>query len=271
MSVFDVGDLWSQYFYVRDTSGTLANAGAVTATLTFPDLTTAAATVGAPSPAGTYLVSYPTALLQPGRHTIYVQATGANACAMSDQFDVRASAAVAIISLADARKTLNFPDNYTADDEELRDYIDVASAMIERRYGAVIPRTVTETVSSVNGMWALSTTPIISITSITGKITGLTSYLTTDVNIRSYSGVLYSTGGYALQPGPYSIVYQAGRQGVVPPEYLQATRILLQHLWRTQRGSDVMGQASDENYNSTYEIWRQIQTLLGDRFMPGFA
>ena len=76
MAVFDLGDVANLTVTVRTTAGVIANAGAVTCTITKPDGTTTTASV-VNTTTGIYSAGFtpPTA----GRHLVRWVATGANA------------------------------------------------------------------------------------------------------------------------------------------------------------------------------------------------
>lgn len=268
MSVYDVGDVWSQFFYVRDSTGALASAGAVTATITLPDATTASPTVTNPS-TGTYLITYSTALTQLGRYGVYVQATGSNACAMSDQFDVRAQ--TALLSLADARATLNYDAGDTSDDEEIRDYLDVATDLLERRIGPVIPRAITEDVQLAGDGFMPRQPPVISLTSLTPVQTLGITLAAADFAVLS-TGKVVRKDGLSLYGGWwYTIVYQAGRQGTVPPRFLQAGRLILKDLWDNQRPKGVRPAIGVDDSIVTGDTWQNVYTLIGRDVLAGIA
>src|SRR3546814_17325246 len=74
-------------------------------TITRPDNTTVSVSPVTPVSTGTYTYDYAT--VQPGRHVVRWVATGANAGAYTDVFDVREAAPPLLFSLADARKHVN--------------------------------------------------------------------------------------------------------------------------------------------------------------------
>lgn len=83
--MFDLGSVVPLTIDIRDTSGALANAGAVTLTITLPDDTTAAPSVANPT-TGRYQVDY--LAPQSGRYVARWVATGLNASAHVDTFEV---------------------------------------------------------------------------------------------------------------------------------------------------------------------------------------
>lgn len=239
----DVGDVYPLTVEITDATGALANAGAVTLTVTLPDGTTATPGVANPS-TGRYQADYPATMA--GRHEVYWVATGANACAHSEAFDVLPPSAGYVISPDDARKALSSTDAgaaaMRAHDDELRLWIAAATGACERHLNEVLARrTITETHWLAHGRprLALRQGPVISLTSMAttdGFLTwDVVSGPPTGVYLDAETGVLSAEYGLWFA-GHLRVVYVAGYQ-VIPPNYLGAVRITLQHLWSSQRGS----------------------------------
>lgn len=254
MAVLDLGDPWAEYLYVRDITGALANAGALTCTVTFPDqTTTSSATITGPAPTGTYLASLAaTVPTQVGRYTWAAAATGANACAMSGAFEVRSATSIALLSLDDAKATLNFSTTNFSQDEELRDKIDVVAALIDAEIGAVIPRSVSETVEIWRDFFMVHH-PIISLTSLTPIRSGGMTLNASDYTVLSTGKVVRQDGAWVTTApwNLYTAVYLAGRS-TFSPLVLEAARVMLSHLWEPQRGSGVRpGQGQPDELTAT--------------------
>lgn len=91
MATYDLGDVVTLTFEIRDTSGALADATAVTLTVTLPDGTPQPLTPTHPS-TGTYQANYtPSAT---GRYVARLVATGANAGAFTTGFTVTTAESV---------------------------------------------------------------------------------------------------------------------------------------------------------------------------------
>lgn len=232
--MFDLGDPVPLSVEVRDASGALANAGAVTLTITLPDGTSTSPAV-VNSTTGVYTATYtPT---QPGRHAVRWVATGANATAYTDAFDVAPAASAAIVSLAEAKAHLNITG--TTDDEEIRAIVLAASAWVESRVGPVTRRTVVETVTpSPTGSLFLSHGPVISVTSIAGAYGYAITYDPLTTYLDGDSGVIHSGFARAFGSYPLVVTYVAGRVEVPAPVRL-ATLEVVKGLWDSQRGSAV--------------------------------
>jgi hypothetical protein len=228
----DLGDVCPLTVEIRDAGGALAAPGAIALTITLPDLTTTTPTPANPS-LGRYQVDYLT--VQPGRHSVRWVATGQNASAFTDQFDVRPAVPAYIVSLADAKAQLNLSTTVTTSDEKLRGYIEAATMVIEKHLNeAVAVRSFTEV---HDGGWAIALhkTPVVSVTTLASAYTGGTSYLPGDVNVDQAAGILRKTDGDGFA-NSLRVTYIAGRT-IIPPNYTLAAHMIIEHLWRTQRGT----------------------------------
>ncbi|MFI6103163.1 hypothetical protein [Streptomyces sp. NPDC051310] len=228
---YDLGAVVPLGTTVRDGAGALANAGSMTLAITLPDSTTVTVSPVTPASTGTYTYDYTTT--QAGRHTVRWLATGVNAGAYTDVFDVSAAASTALFSLAEAKRHLNLTT--TTQDDEVREWIATTTEAVEFFVGPVIVRSVTEDHHFTRASaLVLRQTPVLEVTMLAGILTGGTSYLAADLALDSASGVVQRLDGATLS-GPLRITYTAGRR-VVPPAIRAAAKIILQHLWRTQQG-----------------------------------
>jgi len=274
---FDLGSVVPLGATVKDAAGDLANAGAMSLTVTLPDGTTTAVSPVAPVSTGVYAYDYPT--LQAGRHVVRWVATGINAGAYTDSFDVREAAPPSLLSLADAKKHLNISASSTGDDDELRGWIESTARVIEHFVGPIIRRTVVETHrEKAATALALRRTPALSITSVEPVLTGGVTYDAADLDLDAETGLVVRKDGGSFR-GPLRITYVAGR-AIVQANFSHAARIILQHLWRTQRGSGRgPAIAGSEDYSVTEPIPgfgfaipnRALQLLDPDRLPPGVA
>jgi hypothetical protein len=207
----------------------LVNPTTVTLTITLPDNTTIVVTPVSPVSTGMYQYDYQT--VQAGRHSGRWVGTGSNPGAYVELFDVRPAVPAYIVSLADIKQQLNMTS--TADDEELRAFLEAATGVIETYLGrAVVRRSFTEE-HAVYGEILLNWTPVISLTSVV-SVDGTTTWNTADLHV-STSGVVTAKAGATALQGDISVTYTAGAP-VVPANWALAARIIVQHLWDTQRG-----------------------------------
>lgn len=220
---------------VRDIAGVLANAGALTLTLLKPDGTTLPPYSSPTNDStGKYHQDVPAADLTLAGHWQYKWvSTGANAGVSSGSFDVYDPFDSELLSLDDAKQHLNIPAATTTYDAELEVYVAATTGSVEGIIGPVGRRTVTETVYPSSGVLLLSTTPVLSLTSVT-------PYAGTALTVGSLvlspnSGVVYPGTYGSFWASSYVVVYTVGRASV-PAEVNLAARIILAHLWETQRG-----------------------------------
>ncbi len=232
---YDLGDVVALTVEIRDSNGDLANAGGVTCTITLPDATTTSGSV-TPVTTGTYLSSYtPT---QAGRHVAAWVATGSNATAVIDVFDVRSASDAPLVSLADVKTHLNI--TATTNDEELRRFIDAATDAAERYTGRSLRgQSVTETLDG-NGTpnLLLGSVPVRSVTSVTigGSTVAATGYTASTSGVLTRLGGSYTPGPWTPGVGNVTVTYLAG-EASPPPAAVQAVLELVRHLWQTQRGT----------------------------------
>ncbi len=211
---FDLGDIAPLSVTIRDASGTLANGGTVTVTVTQPDGSVLGPTVVAPTSTGVY--DYDFAPSMYGGHKVRWLSTGANSAAFTDVFSVEEPSPV---SLADLKRYLNITS--TVHDEELRGKLDAAVEMVEHEVGPLRLRTTTETVGYFG---LLSRTPVASVTAATY---GGFSYLAT---------LTLDTAGLVRGvPAGTVVTYVYGRAAPTSAQR-EAVLVTASHLWETQRG-----------------------------------
>lgn len=228
---YDLGAVVPLGTSVRDGTGALANAGSMALTLTLPDATTVVVAAVAPASTGVYAYDYLTT--QSGRHTVRWVASGVNAGAYTDSFDVRDAAPPTILSLADARAHLRMTT--TDRDDEIRDWVESMTSGIEGMVGPCVVRTYTERWRECSGRsLALVHTPVIEVLSAVPVLDSGTSYAPALLDVDTDTGIVQLKSGQALA-GPLLITYRAGRT-VIPAAITAAARIILQHLWRTNQG-----------------------------------
>jgi hypothetical protein len=229
---FDLGDTARLTATCTEPGGTATDAVGVTLTITLPDGTTVTpAVTNPPAFTGQYTSDYTTT--QAGRHTVRWVFTSP-ACAYTDVLDVRDAMPPLLFSLADAKTQLRITTPGT--DEELRTYVEATTTAVEFFTGPVVARAVTEVTNGGTGRMLLHTTPVLSVTSITGVEPWQQAIPSSALDIDPDSGVLRRNDGLAFWPGPYRVVYQAGRQAVTANIAL-AGKLILQHLWRTKHPS----------------------------------
>ena len=257
---------------VRDSSGDLVNPAAVNVTVQLPDGTTVgpfASPDVATDGAGLFRYDFTTTVA--GRH-IARWATTTPTGADEEPFDVAALWAEAgMLSLREAKKQLNIDPDDTDDDEEIAGFIRALTEPVERIAGSLVRRPVTETHQG-GYMLALNRTPVLSVTSALAIRTGGVDQNIDDLSVDAATGIVQRLDG-AWMCGPLTITYVPGR-AEMPAHVSLAAKLILQHMWETQRGQ--MGGAraggSDEVYDPRfgYSIPRRAQELLGEQ-LSGIA
>jgi hypothetical protein len=277
---YDLGDkvylTWNTY----DSSGNPVNPGTVTLNITLPDASNVSVTT-ATSTTGTYTASYLPTLV--GRHIISWAATGSYPQAYSDIFEVRDINDIGICGYDEVLEYLNIP-SASANENEVRRYIDAATDLAETYVGQVLGRrTFTDELYDGGTEFIRIRNPkAISITSVyeNGALVSASNYVLDYTGQRLYrigSGTLYATNSYGYWTAGMNnvkITYVAGY--VNPPmSAKQGVLEIIRHLWQTQRGAiNVMGrtQTGDELYTgSTYSLPRRAMELLDPTSFPGMA
>lgn len=235
---YDFSDLVPLTVQVTDpTTGTLANSSAVVLTVILPDGTFTTPSVSNPS-VGQYQIDYAPTMV--GLHKVRWVATGLNTSGYSDVFDVRDPSPPYLVSLADAKQYLNI---LTADnDEELRNFIEAATSIVEDVVGPVVVRTVTEVHPRPSNVLVLRCPPVVSLLSLTPLVANGFGVDVTALDLDPETGIVRRVDGLSIgrqhagfQPTPVRAVYTAGRPAV-PAAITMAARVVIDHMWETQRG-----------------------------------
>ena len=274
---FDLGVTARLTAECRDPGGTLTDATTVTVTVTSPDGTAATpAVTNPPEQTGQYHADYVTE--QPGRHTVRWVFTGP-AYASTDVLDVRPEQAPGILSLKDAKQHLNLSLADTSEDDEIRFWNNATTTAVDYFTGPGVVRTVTEDHDAgVAEALALRRPPVLEVTAVEPLRGGGTSYDPDHLNVDGPVGIVSRKDGGLLR-GPLRVTYRAGRL-IVAENISGAARIILQHLWATQRptrGGGLPGARDDFSVTEPipglgYAIPnRAVQLLNPDDQGPGLA
>jgi hypothetical protein len=195
--------------------------------------------------------------------------------AYTDMFDVREATPPVLMSLATAKKHLK--KNDSADDDEIRDWIEACTRAVEQFTGPIIVRTVVETADfRAARSLALQQIPAMALTSVVAVRTGGMSYDVDDLDLDGQTGIVTRKDGGTLC-GPLRMTYTAGR-AIVSANIRSASKIILQHLWRTRQGPG-RPQLGTGDFDVTEPIPglgfaipnRAVQLLDPDRLPPGVA
>jgi hypothetical protein len=215
---------------VRDTTGTLVDAGTLTlvAKLAQADGTqviTGTYATPAHDSTGTYHQDIPvTDLASTGHYQYAWTSTGTGAGVSFGDFDIFDPFETAVLPLQDAKDTLNIPQSSTGSDAEIQSWIATIESSLERATGGpVVNRAVTERAEIRNQA-------VIAVGAIG----------TTDLDLDVNAGLIRRNLGLPFV-GPFywlpavTVVYIAGWGVSVPAAFNSFARIVLAHLWTSQR------------------------------------
>jgi hypothetical protein len=237
---------------VKDVTGALVNATAITllvkiAVVDGTQLTTG--TYGSPvnDSTGTYHQDIPvTDLAAIGHYQYTWTATGTGAGVSFGEFDVFDPFETSVLPLQDAKDALNIPQATTTSDSEIAAYIaTIESSLRGMTGGPVVNRTITAERSEMMAnqtVIPVRQRPLVSVTSITSASGGaidISAGLDLDANaglIRRKLGLPFYGPFFQWLPA-VTVTYVAGWGTAVPQSFNVAARIILQHLWDTQRGA----------------------------------
>lgn len=228
---YDLGDVVTLTQKVRDDAGALANAGDMTLTITKPDATTESPVVANPS-VGVYTADY--APTDAGPYGVRWVATGANAMAQTDQFDVRIANPPLLFSLEDAKGMLNKVQD--SDEPKIRDLIESTTSIIEGIVGPVVRNTEIEIIKN-NGNYNHFVTrrsPLISFTSIEPVFPFNKTYDVSDFDVDLTSGIFRLKDGHYVT-GTQKVTYVVGRT-YIPSAIRDAGEMTLRYLWSFKLG-----------------------------------
>jgi hypothetical protein len=240
---------------IKDVTGTLVNAGALTLLVKLAAVDGTQTTTGTyASPTndsvGLYHQDIPvTDLAATGHYQYTWTATGTGAGVSWGDFDVfDAGLETAILPLQDAKDMLNIPQTTTTSDTEILSFIaTIESSMRAMTGGPLVNKTITER-AVLDGSYTVlqvQQRPLVSVTSIVSVASGLPIDITAGLDIDPNAGTIRRKLGFPFY-GPYfawlpamTITYVAGWGTSVPAAFNTAARVILQHLWETQHGPAV--------------------------------
>jgi len=263
MATYDIGDVVTLTCTVRDAGGALADAGAITCTITLPDGTTTSPTPAHPS-TGTYTATGPVSL--EGLHGVLWAATGTNASAYRDSFTVLA-AGTPLLSLADVKARLNITD--TTNDEELRRIAAAATARLAaetHRTLASVTQTATVDMTGLGRTIVTLPKPCwLSITSVTDDGASVDA---DDWRLDETGQTLTRRNG-ATWMGEVTVTGRAGVTGDDLAIAQQAALELTAHLWETQRVPMGRNSAPGPVPGMGYALPNRVSEMIAPLCLPG--
>ena len=240
---YDIADSVPLAWDVKDSAGALANATTATLTITLPDGTTASpAVTNPPTSTGQYRVTYIPAV--EGLYSWRAVTTSPNT-AYQDVFEVRPTVSPALLSLADAKAHLRITS--TTSDDELRQYLEATTEIIEGYIGPVVRRTYTSRVQGGGRAIILPHTQVLSVASFTTVQSGAALVPVANLSIDGEAGDVYRKDGGYFPCGPFNITYTVGRS-VMKPNWGLAAKIIVKHNWDTKLGNLPSAQGDDRGY-----------------------
>lgn len=231
-----------------DGTTTLVNAGTLTLTVAKPDGTQQNYSTPTNDGTGLYHQDLPAADLQQAGHYQYLwTATGTGAGVSFGDFDVfDPLAETAVLSLQDAKEHLNIPQATTTYDSELASWIASIQSNLEQFTGGpILNRSVTERVEATAGQTALCLRqrPLVSLTSVVSVGSGQAISITDFTDLDKNASIIRRALGWPMF-GPFfqwlpifNVTYTAGWGTSVPAAFNDFARIVIRHLWETQRGA----------------------------------
>jgi hypothetical protein len=235
---------------VRDVTGTLVNAGALTLLVKLAQADGTTATTGTyTTPAldstGNYHQDIPvTDLAATGHYQYTWTSTGTGAGVSFGEFDVFDPFETSVLPLQDGKDALNIPQATTTYDTEMQSFIATIESNLERATGGpLVNRAVTERTEMMSGQTVIVVRqrPLVSVTAIASASGGAID-ISAGLDIDTNAGTIRRKLGYPFY-GPFflwlpqvQVTYVAGWGTSVPAAFNSFARIVLQHLWTSQHG-----------------------------------
>lgn len=140
------------------------------------------------------------------------------------------------VGLGDFKDFLNIRPADTTQDGELTTKLERAADLVEAACGPMTPRSVTERIRDIacDGSFQLQVWPVTAVTAV--KLHSDQSDLDiTNLDLDTRTGVVRGVRVAASVSVFYDVTYTAGR-AVVPGPLCEATLVIGEQLWQTQRG-----------------------------------
>lgn len=211
--------------------------------------TTTTGTYDAPTEdaTGTYHQDVPTTDLTAIGHYQYTWvSTGTGAGVSYGDFDVFDPFEIRVISLQDTKDMLNIPQSQTDRDAELLSWIGSIESGLERMTGGPAVNTqITERCEAMSAYTVLIVRqrPLVSLVSVINVGSGLPVDFSDMTDLDPNAGTIRRQLGWPFF-GPFYqylpiflVTYVAGWGVSVPPAFNNFARVIIRHLWDTQRGT----------------------------------
>lgn len=175
---------------------------------------------------------------------------------------------MSVVTLAAAKAYQNI--NVATWDAELQLFLDAAEAAIVNKCGPLTSTSVTKRVRGGKDFLSLSTTPVLTLTSVTPV--GGTALDVSKLNGDPAGPIEYLAGG-TFTARFYDVVYNAGRS-TLPADLAQAVKEQTRHLWESQQGGTRRpGAAAPQGPapGSAYAFTYKVNELIAPYLQGGFA
>lgn len=233
---------------VRDITGALVNPTTLTLTIQKPDGTTQSYASPVNDGTGLFHQDVPvTDLGQVGHYPYKWTSTGTGAGESIGDFDVFDPFEPAVLPLQDAKDMLNIPQATTTYDAELQSWIATIETSLEGLTGGpLINRTITAercVLTDAYTVLQVRQRPLVSVTSIVSVASGQAIDISGGLDLDPNAGTIRRKLGYPFYGQFFTwlpamaVTYVAGWGTAVPAAFNSAARIILRHLWDTQRGA----------------------------------
>lgn len=182
-----------------------------------------------------------------GHYVLRWVSTGPGAGVKTDEIDVYDPFGAEVLALGEAKRYLGIAAANTVHDDEIEGFIRSMTPTIEYFVGPVVPRSVRRTL--IGGYQiVLPVVPALSLVSV-----GSYGYTLTlaDYTLDTETGIVRLTNGYSAFPrGPVDLTWIVGRR-VVEDAISHAAKVILDHLWETQRGRGGAGRLTRTSNSDT--------------------
>lgn len=285
--MIELGGIYPAAVNIFGANSQPVNADTVTLVITQPDQTQVTCPITNP-PAVEGQYTYPFTTVQPGRHTV-AWTTVNPTTVWRDVFDVNPAVPMAIISLADAKQTLQIdPADPSNDTEILAKLLAVTTMVQNYMHTQYVPVQITEWHNRpammipweqprlrlgggtlVNPPPDVQLLPIMSLTSLItygpqGQV--VTTYNTVNnMYFDSQSGLVTVFNGPPIA-GRTQAVWYCGMP-IIPGNAIEAGKLLLQFMWESRRGpgglNGIIGPEEMHDIHSFTNLPRKVLDTLG--------
>jgi hypothetical protein len=200
-------------------------------------------------------------------------------------------AALDIITLAEAKATVNLDPTDVTHDAELARFISAVSSRIDDLCGPVVARSVTELHDGGDTTIRPRSTPVGAVTSLTEYVGTVPTVLTAESNVSKPAAgylldvewvhnvkIIRRNGGndarFPLGRKNVELVYSAGRAAntaAVPDVFRMAAALTVQHMWKPSAGMWAQASQFGDDVRSPVAPWlvpRAVTELLHDELRP---